>query len=396
MKDKFIYLIFIIWLASCVCYFGHVALNNNIVSKIALGISYIIDLYYFIYTMINVKKYSIHTRKLIGVIGFILILIVFYSLFAPNKYYSNELRDYIGTFGSVKLIFFSLSSFFPAINFALKGYFTSRILSYTSIIVFIVGLLNYRTFLAYLQDINGESALNVNNMAYYLTCSMLFIPFCRNKILRYVMALVCVYFCIVSAKRGAILLSLVMLLFMFYYWYKEIKVKHKYASLLFIGIIIIISIYGLSEAFQTDVIQRRLERSGIESQVRESFWKTLIENYTSSSIFVLLFGNGFLSTIPVVGNFAHNDWLEILYDFGLLGFGLYFILYFEIFKLLIITLKRNITPVYKLLLILILSNILLRSAFSMVIDSVPSVIPFILLGILIVIIENCEKNTFIC
>lgn len=49
-------------------------------------------------------------------------------------------------------------------------------------------------------------------------------------------------------------------------------------------------------------------------------WYEFLEN---GSLFYCLFGFGADATISIAGNFAHNDWLELLINNGLLGIVLY-------------------------------------------------------------------------
>jgi O-antigen ligase len=54
----------------------------------------------------------------------------------------------------------------------------------------------------------------------------------------------------------------------------------------------------------------------------------------SDSIMNLFFGYGFAGSRPLSGfdSYAHNDWLELLSNFGLLGVTIYFVLFYSIFK----------------------------------------------------------------
>ena len=55
---------------------------------------------------------------------------------------------------------------------------------------------------------------------------------------------------------------------------------------------------------------------------------------SSSNIIQLLFGHGYNSVLAdnPLGFSAHNDFLEILYDFGVFAFLLYCALYFRIYR----------------------------------------------------------------
>lgn len=65
---------------------------------------------------------------------------------------------------------------------------------------------------------------------------------------------------------------------------------------------------------------------------RFSLWSDLIEKLNFDS----LFGNGAKSVVHLVENFAHNDWLTAIFEFGIFGFGVFAIInlwaYVALFK----------------------------------------------------------------
>lgn len=56
---------------------------------------------------------------------------------------------------------------------------------------------------------------------------------------------------------------------------------------------------------------------------RSDFWVELLDAWINSPIYKKLFGNGFDFSNDTIGIWAHNDFLEILVSFGILGFILY-------------------------------------------------------------------------
>ena len=85
--------------------------------------------------------------------------------------------------------------------------------------------------------------------------------------------------------------------------------------------------------------------------------------------------SGFASTVGEAGNYAHNDWIEFLYDFGIVGLGCYMSFYFFFVKLI-----KNIPNQYKLSMIMILVALFLSSLYSMAFFSNESSYSFMLLG----------------
>ena len=77
----------------------------------------------------------------------------------------------------------------------------------------------------------------------------------------------------------------------------------------------------------------------------------------------LILGYGYNGTILYsgIGYFAHNDWLEILVDFGLVGLICYLNIFLGLFKLII----QNQNPSYKNTILALLSVWFVKATFSM-------------------------------
>lgn len=69
-----------------------------------------------------------------------------------------------------------------------------------------------------------------------------------------------------------------------------------------------------------------------DSSARDTLYSYLWNAWLNSDIIHQLFGYGISQTVTIVGNYAHNDWLEILIDYGLLGVVLYATIIIKLFK----------------------------------------------------------------
>ena len=57
--------------------------------------------------------------------------------------------------------------------------------------------------------------------------------------------------------------------------------------------------------------------------------------YNSGNIINFIFGYGFAGSQQLAsGSFAHNDWLELLSNFGLIGLSIYIVLFYSAYKLI--------------------------------------------------------------
>jgi len=134
---------------------------------------------------------------------------------------------------------------------------------------------------------------------------------------------------------------------------------------LVLGLIII----GLSESyltslFENNILFSRLQRLGQDGgSGRISIYEEIFNSLESSSFFQLLFGHGYNSVIKITTEevTAHNDFLEILYNYGIFAFFIYLLIHYQLLKKTIYCLKKRNTyafsMTYTYVIFIILSSI---------------------------------------
>jgi O-antigen ligase len=88
---------------------------------------------------------------------------------------------------------------------------------------------------------------------------------------------------------------------------------------------------------ENEFFLRRLDQmaEGDSSYRTENYMRILEAWFSSESFINLIFGFGFASSLEITGrHFAHNDWLELLSNFGLIGVLLYLFLIGSTYKYL--------------------------------------------------------------
>ena len=140
-----------------------------------------------------------------------------------------------------------------------------------------------------------------------------------------------------------------------------------------------------------EYLMSRIEKTQSEGIGQRSIAYVALWNHWSSdtNLFTFLFGNGMAQTITVWGNYAHNDWLELLIDNGLLGVVIYLMLFVLAFMYIR---KMNIGRLYKLSAYLCLIIWFLKTVFSMGYTSMMNVMICFLLGLIIGKNEFAKRN----
>lgn len=180
-----------------------------------------------------------------------------------------------------------------------------------------------------MSELNSDSV--VNNVSYSFVGLIPFAFLIRNKLLTYGVMVILMFFIIAGAKRGAITAGALGLILFMYYQLLTVSKKNRWRSyvLSLIGIIVL-SYLAINFLESNELLIKRFEssREG-DSSGRDLIYANIFNAwYNDNSVIHFLFGYGFAESINLSGEgqLAHNDWLELLSNFGLLGVIVY--LYF--------------------------------------------------------------------
>lgn len=163
---------------------------------------------------------------------------------------------------------------------------------------------------------------------------LLLVPFSfllKSKLLKYIILISTFVLILISSKRGAsIAISLVFLMSVYYDSFQK---KHFFRNLI-LGTLLIFSIISIQNwtLSKVDVnVMNRFEGMDFQEESRMYIYLDTWKNFNSKDIFQKLLGSGHRSTAidrGILSQTAHNDYLEVLYDYGIIGLLLY--LYFTL------------------------------------------------------------------
>ncbi|WP_211642060.1 O-antigen ligase family protein [Porphyromonas levii] len=179
-----------------------------------------------------------------------------------------------------------------------------------------------------MYDLDADKV--VNNVAYDFVFLVPFLFFIRKRqALSYILLFVLVFFIIQGAKRGAIIVGATLVLLYLYHTVRKAehqKGAYKNAIFVLIGIIVMAYVVYLLVS-SNDFLAARFEslmegNSSGRDDLYTSIWNRWWSDTNDWTHF--LFGYGFAGSQQLTdGLFAHNDWLEALSNFGLVGAVLY-------------------------------------------------------------------------
>ena len=319
-----------------------------------------------IYNVIKVKNIN---DKPIFFNGLSLLLILFsvygFALILqnPGVVFYHKASRYVPSYMYLKQIYLSLLPIFSFYYYTVKGYLTEKRLCNWIYVFFISALLS---FYRYQIDKAGDDSGEVTNNMGYLFLSLIpsLLLFRRNVIKMYLGLFVILVYLVLGMKRGAIMIGAVCIL---YFLWNSIRLSSGITKIKYILFTIVLTVIGfyfvLYQMNTNELLNKRIEDTMEgDSSNREDIYTTFWDLFFSQAgglNFVFVFGaNG---TLELCGYYAHNDWLEIMINQGLLGFFVF--LYF--FVCFYNSWKYSINKDSKLALALIGFIVLARSFFSM-------------------------------
>lgn len=126
---------------------------------------------------------------------------------------------------------------------------------------------------------------------------------------------------IISMKRTALIIfAICYMIFLF----SENKASAiKLLKIIIYLIAFILLIFWVQDKFNIDMISKIKNMAEDGGSGRSDIYITLIREFFNRPFTNIMFGGGTYAVINIIGGTAHNDFLEIIYDFGLLGFIAY-------------------------------------------------------------------------
>lgn len=292
-------------------------------AQMILVVLLLFSIYCFFYVNIN---YNINSY--LKALNYLVVMFTIYGVIriinGDIVVFSN-LREAI-PFYYLKNVYISLLPIYVYYLWAKMGVLNKNYLQiYLLLFLFFVSLRYIENYMNASKSTESEEITNNIGIRFMTLIPMLFFLE-KRRVLQYTALVYILTFVVMGMKRGAILLAVLLTIYFLYHSLKEASQKEKmYLLLLSIVAIVLICMVVADLMDNSAYFNRRVQQtlegdsSGRDS-IYSALWYAFIEN---GSLFHCLLGFGADATIEFAGDFAHNDWLELLINNGLLGIVLY-------------------------------------------------------------------------
>ena len=269
----------------------------------------------------------------------LLVLFGFFSVVSTLVNYETQKINIIYVI-SVQLLWVAV--FFVAYNKTRKQLkeTTVRIILYTFPMVF------FMYIFIYLKTMEVLNIGNVN-LVYYVFCFLPFVLCVKKKNIKIIFLLMISFSILISMKRTAFL-AFVVALFVSYIIDMHIMGKERKKKLINTLVIFLIIITGvfmynyIVDAFNLDIILRLQKLLTDGGSGRDIIYRSVWHYQLNSTAGEWLIGRGYngvsntsaagLGNLFFSSSAAHNDFLEILYDYGIIGLSIYLLFCIKLIK----------------------------------------------------------------
>ena len=289
----------------------------------------------------------------------------------------------------------SMLPFYAYYEFARKGLITRKWICTFSIafLAATIGFYFYKQEQIILEAVVSDDGVT-NNVGYIFVALLPLFCFWENKrIVQYLLLAICMVFIVLSMKRGAILIGAICILFFVYTTLKQVShasFKRMIVFLSLTGVLFFLGYHFIMGLLDTNdfFISRVNETLEGDSSSRDVLYTHYLNLYwNDSNIIEYLIGRGADGTLRSGYNYAHNDWLEILINQGLLGIILFFIFWLRLYQLWAQTQESILKNAFGMCCLILF----LKTLFSMSINDMP-IYSTLILGIGVAAYQNRDVH----
>lgn len=314
-------------------------------------------------------SYKVLGTPKIRVVGDYYIIALLFSLYLIFHLFFSSYFNISEIFSTTAALLISTSLISVRCNIRLNNY-----IAIFFFVVFTYYFVYYRLIeprVFSLANNNEDRYPQFLNSIYYLLCLL---PFFLTYKWKYVPIIIAFFCVLISFKIGSItgLFAGLVAYFIVNQKVQEKKINKTFWIILTLFILFIFLYNKVSSNFDFDIMQKIDEDDGTGSG-RIGIWGKVLSLYFSSSLFGMLFGHGPNAVSDAITFSAHNDFLEVLYDFGLIGEILYLRFIYVLGKYMILLIKRKSEQAapfaYSLFLFIsmsLISNVIFISRYSLI------------------------------
>lgn len=328
----------------------------------------VVSSYYFI------KVVSV--RNLPRPLSYFSILVVLFGVYGVIRVNASP-DGWVGGMSApttfLKVYEMSILPIFAFYYFAKKHLIGVRWFTWITIVYTIVALLQYYYHqVVLLEKFNLEEV--TNNSGYFVLSLFPLVVFHKKRpLIQYGWAFLIFSLVVLSYKRGAMLIGAIALVYWTVSLSSHSKRRNRWVFVIGGIVVIVLAVQFFLRQMDTSMyLQQRIEQTSEGDMSRREIMYPLYYNYFFSNAngVQLIFGYGADGLRKYLGSYAHQDWLQVLFDLGVVGFTFLLLCWISLIKFVVSTRRLQIASLTNMVALFVIIYFM-KSLFSMSINSMP-------------------------
>ncbi len=340
-------------------------------SAISQGLMFVLIIISIKETIAYYRSKGLKTKAVKDYFKSVNYLLLLYTVYGIVLFMTDGFVNKVGpTYSFLQAPYITFFPIYTCYVYSKKGYLTSNNLKIWVLAFLVVGISQYfyTEFMTVerILDKGGDADQLTNNAGYILLALIPAMLVFRNKIVYMFLGIgVCVFFILMSMKRGAIMITAMAIILIIFNQMKHTTHSKKINYILVVIVCMLVLFNFVQNMIESNEyfsirIQETLEGDSSERDVLyKNIWGIYINDF---NIVEKIFGVGGMGTVKATGMYAHNDWLEIIFDQGIIGVFLFFYFWLNFYKT---TRKKQFSGTSRFCLFLIVAIFGIKTLFSM-------------------------------
>lgn len=273
------------------------------------------------------------------------LLVIMYCVYGiieivfPHNYIVISFTEPVRAYGYLQNALNSFLPIFVFYRFYKQGLLTQskiELYTYAFLILFILRFYHTQSVFierALINHSDREEFTNNTGYSFLYIIPMLF--FIRKTVIKFILLALTGAFLILCMKRGAIIIGGSAIIYFLIFQIRHSRnVWIKSAVIFLSGLFLMTTIWYILDMMSTsDYFMYRIEQTKAgDSSARDVLYADLLhELKTDPSLAHFIFGRGANATIGIAENYAHQDWLELMTNNGLIGIALGVFFFYALF-----------------------------------------------------------------
>ena len=173
------------------------------------------------------------------------------------------------------------------------------------------------------------SSVEGTNSIYYVLCALPWPVMAKNKWIKF-LGVFSITLAVIVSTKGSCLLALVMIFGYFAINFSQLVKKHK-GKITLALVVVIISLFFVNQWLGQNMnslnlftaLQDMFSEASTGGNGRTEIYQMIFDEMGKSSVFPIIFGHGYNAVAEHIHIGSHNDFLMMLFEYGIVGLCLY-------------------------------------------------------------------------